>query len=91
MTLAQALGIEIRRATQEVHLPIEALAARADVSRSSIYGWLSGSRSIRVDNLSQVARVLNVTASALLARAEQRLIRSADESLQEVIRTKPLP
>ena len=72
MTLAEALGREVRAEAAAQRVTIAQLATRAGVNRSSLYTWLDGQVAFPLQGLEALSSVLGVAPHQMVRRAEAR-------------------
>ena len=74
--MRQMLGAEIRGEIAAQGLGITEVAARAGMERTSLWRYLKGERAMPLDALVALADALQLDASELVQRAEQRARRN---------------
>lgn len=72
MTLAEALGAEIRAEAAAQHVTISELSRAAGVNRASLYTWIDAKVAFPVHGVETIAGVLGMPPHVLLLRAEER-------------------
>lgn len=76
--IANALAAEIRAEAAAQRLSLPDLAERANVSRPSVYRYLSGERDIPVSALLALSMALRIGVADLFDRAHERARRDAE-------------
>jgi CheY-like chemotaxis protein/DNA-binding XRE family transcriptional regulator len=67
-------GDSIKKIREEKGFSQEELARKLDVAQSTIGMWESGKRTPKLDELSRLARVLNITINRLIGQTKERKV-----------------